>query len=41
MDRVVVKTGFDLGVTRAVSDAVNIPVIASGGVGNLEHLAES
>ena len=35
-----VKTGFDLGVTRAVSDAVNIPVIASGGVGNLEHLAE-
>ena len=40
MDRDGVKTGFDLGVTRAVSDAVNIPVIASGGVGNLEHLAE-
>jgi cyclase len=40
MDRDGVKTGFDLGVTRAVSDAVSIPVIASGGVGNLEHLAE-
>jgi cyclase len=34
------KNGFDLGVTRAVSDAVNIPVIASGGVGNLQHLAD-
>ena len=40
MDRDGVKTGFDLGVTRAISDAINIPVIASGGVGNLEHLAE-
>jgi cyclase len=40
MDRDGVKTGFDLGVTRAISDVVNIPVIASGGVGNLEHLAE-
>lgn len=40
MDRDGVKSGFDLGVTRAVSDAVNIPVIASGGVGNLQHLAE-
>lgn len=40
MDRDGVKSGFDLGVTRAVSEAVNIPVIASGGVGNLEHLAE-
>ncbi|MFT4766297.1 MAG: cyclase [Oleispira sp.] len=40
MDRDGVKTGFDLGVTRAVSEAVSIPVIASGGVGNLEHLAE-
>jgi len=40
MDRDGVKSGFDLGVTRAISDAVNIPVIASGGVGNLEHLAE-
>ncbi len=40
MDRDGVKTGFDLALTRAVSDAVSIPVIASGGVGNLEHLAE-
>ncbi|MEC8442970.1 MAG: imidazole glycerol phosphate synthase subunit HisF [Pseudomonadota bacterium] len=40
MDRDGVKTGFDLGVTKAVSDAVNIPVIASGGVGNLDHLVE-
>lgn len=40
MDRDGVKSGFDLGVTRAISDAVNIPVIASGGVGDLEHLAE-
>ncbi|MCH9645371.1 MAG: imidazole glycerol phosphate synthase subunit HisF [Proteobacteria bacterium] len=35
-----VKTGFDLELTRAVSDAVSVPVIASGGVGNLEHLTE-
>ena len=34
------KNGFDLELTRAVSDAVTTPVIASGGVGNLEHLAE-
>jgi cyclase len=34
------QDGFDLGLTRAVSDAVGIPVIASGGVGTLEHLAE-
>ena len=40
MDRDGAKNGFDLGVTRAVSDAVNIPVIASGGVGNLAHLVE-
>ncbi len=40
MDRDGVKTGFDLGVTRAISDAVSIPVIASGGVGNLDHLVE-
>lgn len=40
MDRDGVKTGFDLGVTRAISDAVNIPVIASGGVGNLDHLVD-
>lgn len=40
MDRDGTRVGFDLGLTRAVSDAVRIPVIASGGVGSLEHLAE-
>ncbi len=40
MDRDGTKNGFDLGLTRAVSDAVSIPVIASGGVGNLRHLAD-
>lgn len=40
MDKDGTKSGFDLELTRAVSDAVEIPVIASGGVGNLEHLAE-
>ena len=40
MDRDGMKNGFDLGVTKAISDAVNIPVIASGGVGNLQHLAD-
>lgn len=40
MDRDGVKTGFDLGVTSAISEAVNIPVIASGGVGNLDHLVD-
>ena len=40
MDRDGTKSGFDLALTRAVSDAVRIPVIASGGVGTLEHLAE-
>lgn len=40
MDRDGTRNGFDLALTRAVSDAVNVPVIASGGVGNLEHLAE-
>jgi cyclase len=40
MDRDGTKSGFDLGVTRAVSDAVGIPVIASGGVGGLEDLAD-
>ncbi len=40
MDRDGTKNGFDLGVTRAVADAVSIPVIASGGVGNLQHLAD-
>ncbi len=40
MDRDGTKDGFDLELTRAVSDAVNIPVIASGGVGNLQHLVD-
>lgn len=40
MDRDGTKVGFDLGLTRAVSDAVPVPVIASGGVGTLAHLAE-
>ncbi|MBI3368406.1 MAG: imidazole glycerol phosphate synthase subunit HisF, partial [Burkholderiales bacterium] len=40
MDRDGTKIGFDLALTRAVSDAVPVPVIASGGVGNLEHLAD-
>jgi cyclase len=40
MDRDGTKRGFDLELTRAVSDAVTVPVIASGGVGTLEHLVE-
>lgn len=40
MDRDGTKIGFDLGLTRAVSDAVSVPVIASGGVGELQHLAD-
>src|ERR687898_61512 len=40
MDRDGTKSGFDLALTRAVADAVPVPVIASGGVGSLEHLAE-
>lgn len=40
MDRDGTRDGFDLALTRAVSDAVSIPVIASGGVGNLDHLVE-
>lgn len=40
MDRDGTKNGFDLGVTRAISDAVSIPVIASGGVGELQHLVD-
>ena len=40
MDRDGTKTGFDLELTRAVSDAVPVPVIASGGVGTLEHLSD-
>ena len=39
MDRDGTKSGFDLELTRAVAEAVDVPVIASGGVGNLEHLA--
>ncbi|HEY2628570.1 MAG TPA: imidazole glycerol phosphate synthase subunit HisF [Usitatibacter sp.] len=39
MDRDGTKSGFDLALTRAVSEAVTVPVIASGGVGTLEHLA--
>jgi cyclase len=40
MDRDGTKNGFELGVTRAITDAVEIPVIASGGVGNLDHLVD-
>ena len=40
MDRDGTKSGFDLALTRAVSDAISVPVIASGGVGNLDHLAD-
>jgi cyclase len=40
MDRDGTKIGFDLELTRAVADAVPVPVIASGGVGNLDHLAD-
>lgn len=40
MDRDGTKAGYDLPLTRAVSEAVNLPVIASGGAGNLEHLYE-
>jgi cyclase len=40
MDRDGTRDGFELGVTRAIADAVDIPVIASGGVGNLDHLVE-
>jgi cyclase len=40
MDRDGTKNGFELGVTRAITDAVEIPVIASGGVGNLAHLVD-
>lgn len=39
MDRDGTKAGFDIPLTRAVADAVGVPVIASGGVGNLEHMA--
>ncbi|WP_439106307.1 imidazole glycerol phosphate synthase subunit HisF [Congregibacter sp.] len=40
MDRDGTRDGFELGVTRAITDAVDIPVIASGGVGTLEHLVD-
>ncbi|KIO48568.1 imidazole glycerol phosphate synthase subunit HisF [Nitrosospira sp. NpAV] len=40
MDKDGTRNGFDLALTRAVSDAVDVPVIASGGVGNLHHLAD-
>jgi len=40
MDRDGTKDGFDLGLTRAVADAVSVPVIASGGVGSKDHLAQ-
>jgi cyclase len=40
MDRDGTRSGFDVALTRAVSDAVPVPVIASGGVGTLEHLAQ-
>lgn len=40
MDRDGTRLGFDIGLTRAISDAVPVPVIASGGVGELQHLAD-
>ena len=40
MDRDGTKAGFDLKLTRAIADAVSVPVIASGGVGNLDHLVD-
>lgn len=40
MDRDGTEKGFDLDLTRAVADAVNIPVVASGGVGNLDHFVD-
>ena len=40
MDKDGTKSGFDLELTRAVADAVSVPVIASGGVGTLDHMVE-
>jgi cyclase len=40
MDKDGTRNGFDLALTHAVSDAVEVPVIASGGVGNLDHLVQ-
>ena len=41
MDRDGTKAGFDLALTRAFSDALEIPIIASGGAGNLDHLVDA
>jgi cyclase len=41
MDRDGTKVGYDVGLTRAVSDAVSVPVIASGGAGELSHFADA
>ncbi len=40
MDRDGTRVGFDIALTRAIADAVRVPVIASGGVGTLDHLVE-
>ena len=40
MDRDGTKQGFDLALTRAIADSVSVPVVASGGVGNLDHLVD-
>ncbi|HKJ76005.1 MAG TPA: HisA/HisF-related TIM barrel protein, partial [Gammaproteobacteria bacterium] len=40
MDRDGTKIGFDLALTRTIADAIPVPVIASGGVGTLDHLVE-
>jgi cyclase len=40
MDRDGTKSGYDIALTRAIADAVPVPVIASGGVGTLEHMVE-
>jgi cyclase len=40
MDRDGTKSGFDIALTRAIADTVSVPVIASGGVGTLDHLIE-
>jgi cyclase len=40
MDRDGTRRGFDLGLTRAIADSVSVPVVASGGVGTLDHLVE-
>jgi cyclase len=40
MDRDGTKIGFDLALNKTVSDAVHVPIIASGGVGNLQHLVD-